>query len=260
MNAWRLDSERIRRLCVANQMSLRQLGDAIGAGGGRIEHLLGGTGSIDFLSLRELMKLGERLGVDGIELVVPSSRADSGAADACDAAKLHAVLATNGAAFTYTELAKALGWDFPRVKRALWALDDDLVGLGQMVHRVTASSIALRARDSVLSGDERARAQRVQGSRQGLDRRTARVLLHVALRGGEPSKQSRKTDAYERSSLLKHGLLIAEAGSRALRLHPDVAFSLGMPDGQPRAEVAPPTAARYSWPGQRGIGLESGSE
>jgi transcriptional regulator with XRE-family HTH domain len=230
MSAWRLDTERIRRLCGEHRMSMRQLGDSIGSSAQRIEHLLQGTGSVEHLTLRELMRLGERLGVDGIDLVVASHRKAQVADLASDTIKLHAVLARLDYSITRRELAEVLGWELRRTNLAILALSEKLADTGELIHHVSSSSVVLRARDSVLSDTERSRAERVPLNRKGLDRRTARVLLRLLRNGGEATAAENKSRLFERRTIIKHGIAVV-GPSGTLRMHPDVVFSLGLEDG-----------------------------
>lgn len=225
MNQIRLDTERIRRLCAEEHLSARELAGCLGASGQRLTRLLAGDG----LTLRDVCRLGERLGVDGIELVLraedtsaPSPRPQAVA----DSVKVHAVLTRVQRRWSRGELAGVLDWDMRRTGRALAALDVALAASGQVLHRVNVTSVQLRARPDVLSDEERSKAERLPLKVLGLTKGSARLLLRlIEADGGLASTLALR--GQDRGALVKQGLAEVDSSGN-LQLHADVAFSRGI--------------------------------
>jgi hypothetical protein len=231
MSSMRLDTKRIRRLCGEHRITTRQLAASIGAGAPRMSDLLAGSGGVENLTLKELKRLGERLGIDGMELVVLEERPRRGPPPSSDAVKLHAVMSRAGRALVRRDISDVLGWDLRRVKAAIAEVDAMLEGTGELLHRIGCQFLVLRPRDSVLSDQERVRADRLQLHYVGLDLRSARLVTRLIEAGGALGATSSNAQLFERRTVIKHGL--AEVGPRGeLRLHKDVMFSLGVDDSE----------------------------
>lgn len=225
MSGWRLDGERVLRLCAENGLTLRQLAATMGSSGQRLGRLLEGS-SLDALTLKELQRLGDRLGVNGLQLVVGDDLEPSPSRQIRDdGVRLHAALARLRRSATRQELAGIFGWDLARTSAAIKAVDVLLAGTGQLVHRVGDFRYCLRARDDVLLDEERQRADSIELQSTGLDRSSANLLLGVINAGGELPRGS-SGHRVERGKLVNFGL-VQPTSSGGIRLHPDVEFSLG---------------------------------
>jgi hypothetical protein len=191
--------------------------------------LLAGTGAVDNLTLKEVRRLGETLGIDGMELIALAERPPTECLPSADAVKLHAVMARADRALVRRDLSDVLGWDLRRVKAAIDDLDAALEGTGETLHRAGCSNLSLRPRDSVLSEQERSRVDRLHLHSSGVDAKSARLILRLVKAGGELAASGSNAQLFERRKVIKNGL--AEVGFRGeLRLHPDVMFSLGLED------------------------------
>lgn len=219
-----LDGALIRRLCSEHGMSLRQLAASLSCSLTRINGLLSGRGD-ENVTLEELDRIAQRLGVAPLTLLLTPDGEQREAST--DDVQLEATLATAGETLTRAEVADALGWTLPRVHRAVAALDARLAGTGLRLHRSTKTTLRLASRHEALTDEQRRRASRATVHRRGLNIASAKLLLGIAL--DDLPLRSKTAQTVERQALVKQALIEEELGG-ALRLHPDVAFSLGLED------------------------------
>lgn len=225
MSEFVLDGPRIYRLCGEQNVSLIELGACLGASGQRATRLLAGAGA-HVLTLRELSRLGERLGVDPLSLFVAKrEQQQTSAEEAADAVKIHAVLARQPRSVSRQELARVLDWDLRRTNAALGALQQLLARTGEMLHQPTPSSFQVRARDEVLTEDERQRADRAHLHRTGLNTRSARRLLYLVESGETIPRDNRML--LELGEVVNQGLAHRQANGK-VKVNADVVFSLGL--------------------------------
>lgn len=183
-------------------------------------------------SLRFVEQLAEQLGVDTISLLLTDDEADP-RPPAQDDVKLEAALASLPGMVHRDEIAGALGWDLERTNAAIAALKARLEPTGVRLQPGSWGRYDLRAREDVLSQQERQALARARAATNGLTLRTARVLRE-AIDGQLDSDWERSAataDRIAKAELLKQGL-VHQAGQLTVPTE-ELTFSLLLDEAQP---------------------------
>lgn len=257
-----LDVESIRSRRIALNISSRVIAGDLGMAEAGYRRLESGL-TDEHLTITQLGRLAAALELDPATLlratpkVVEVSPADSDSTpdDEELVALLGPLLQIVGRAVSIAALAEVVGADTTAVTAALERLKAQLAP-GGLVVSIGKPGVTLVPAHSKLGAQAVRQLLRQNDNRGAMNTPGAR-LLHVVARGSTLPQVPKQAERQQLSILVRAGWLHTPAGRsgapNALALHPDVAFSLVLDDGEPteRASTtvftAPTRRKQFTW-------------
>lgn len=190
-----------------------------------------------FMTLAELSRLANALGVDPAELLTADDAVQTGPPTDDVAVLLAALIDEAQVSLTHKDdLADALGWPLERVEEAARRTAEQLPALGLTLYENPAAGLGVRARHRVLSPQEQQRLARSKTVRSNMRVDHAHVFRDVAL--GHHAKNLRRmkktTELASIQALSKRGLI--EHAAAGLQITATANYSLLLTD-EPPAEA-----------------------